>query len=90
MLTWRMRETRSPVSARKIVIPPLGMATSFSMFLLPAFRVPWTRAIGAFLLGAGAFAYPFLLTSHLIRPLLRKRRRRSAGAASSATPGATF
>lgn len=66
VLAWRLRETRNPVSVRKIVIPPLGMAGGFSMFLLPAFRLPWLWAIGAFLLGAGALAYPLLLTSHLV------------------------
>lgn len=67
VLTWRIRETKSPVSTRKIVIPPLGMATGFSMFLAPAFRVPWTWALAAFLLGAVALAYPLLLTTRLVR-----------------------
>lgn len=67
VLTWRIRETKSPVSTRKIVIPPLGMATGFSMFLAPAFRVPWTWALAAFLLGAMALAYPLLLTTRLVR-----------------------
>jgi membrane protein CcdC involved in cytochrome C biogenesis len=39
------------------------MATGFSMFLVPAFRLPWVWPIGAFLFGAGALAYPLLLTS---------------------------
>jgi membrane protein CcdC involved in cytochrome C biogenesis len=52
---------------KKIVIPPMGMATGFSMFLVPAFRVPFTWALGAFLIGALALAYPLLRTSRLIR-----------------------
>jgi membrane protein CcdC involved in cytochrome C biogenesis len=67
VLTWRIREARGPVSLKKIIIPPLGMATGFSMFLVPAFRIPWTWAIGAFLAGAVALAYPLLRTSKLIR-----------------------
>lgn len=67
VLAWRVREGRTAVTLRKIVIPPLGMATGFSMFLVPAFRVPWTWAITAFLVGAVVLAYPLLLTSRLER-----------------------
>lgn len=67
VLVWRVREGRTAVTARKILIPPLGMATGFSMFVMPAFRVPWTWAIIAFLIGAIALAYPLLLTSSLER-----------------------
>jgi membrane protein CcdC involved in cytochrome C biogenesis len=67
VITWRLREVRSAVSLRKIIIPPLGMATGFSMFLVPAFRIPWMWAGGAFLIGALALAYPLLLTTRLIR-----------------------
>lgn len=67
VLTWRVRETRSPVSTKKIIIPPLGMATGFAMFLFPAFRVPWTWALGAFVIGAVALAYPLLRTTRLVR-----------------------
>lgn len=67
VLVWRVREGRTAVTARKILIPPLGMATGFSMFVMPAFRVPWTWAIIAFLIGAIALAYPLLLTSSLQR-----------------------
>src|SRR5437764_10340163 len=52
---------------KKIVIPPMGMATGFSMFLVPAFRVPWTWALGAFLIGVVALAWPLLITSKLVR-----------------------
>ncbi len=67
VLIWRVREGRTAVTARKILFPPLGMATGFSMFVVPAFRVPWTWALGAFLIGAIALAYPLLLTSSLQR-----------------------
>jgi membrane protein CcdC involved in cytochrome C biogenesis len=65
--TWRLREVRTAVSLRKIVIPPLGMATGFCMFLVPAFRIPWAWAGAAFLIGLCALAWPLLLTTRLIR-----------------------
>jgi membrane protein CcdC involved in cytochrome C biogenesis len=64
---WRVQEGRSAVTLRKIVIPPLGMATGFSMFAVPLFRVPLPWALGAFLLGAVVLAYPLLATSKLER-----------------------
>lgn len=67
VLVWRVREGRSAVTARKILMPPLGMATGFSMFLVPAFRVPLIWGLAAFLIGAIALAYPLLLTSSLER-----------------------
>lgn len=67
MLLWRIRETQRAVTERGILIPPLGMSTGFSMFLLPAARVPWTWAIAAFLLGALALSYPLVHSSRLTR-----------------------
>lgn len=67
VIVWRVREGQTAVTLKKIVIPPLGMATGFSMFVVPAFRVPWIWAIGAFLVGAIVLAYPLLLTSRLER-----------------------
>jgi len=64
---WRLREARTAVSLRKIVIPPLGMATGFSMFVVPAFRIPWAWAALAFAIGAVALAWPLLLTTRLER-----------------------
>lgn len=67
VMAWRVGEARSAVSIKKIVIPPLGMATGFSMFIVPAFRVPWLWAALALLIGAVALAFPLLLTSRLVR-----------------------
>jgi membrane protein CcdC involved in cytochrome C biogenesis len=67
VIAWRIREARGAVSVKKIVIPPLGMATGFSMFTVPAFRIPWGWAGMAFLIGAVGLAYPLLLTSRLVR-----------------------
>ncbi len=51
---------------KTIVIPPLGMATGFSMFFVPAFRVPLTWALGAFLIGSLLLSYPLIRTSRLV------------------------
>lgn len=67
VIVWRIREGRTAVTLKKIVIPPLGMATGFSMFVVPAFRVPWAWGAGAFLVGAILLAYPLLKTSRLVR-----------------------
>lgn len=67
VLVWRVREGRTAVTVKKLVMPPVGMATGFSMFLVPMFRVPWTWALAAFLIGAILLAYPLLLTSSLRR-----------------------
>ncbi|HEY1581212.1 MAG TPA: cytochrome c biogenesis protein CcdC [Terracidiphilus sp.] len=65
VIIWRLREARTAVSLRKIIIPPLGMATGFCMFVDSAFRVPWTYALSAFLIGAIVLAWPLLLTTRL-------------------------
>lgn len=67
VLAWRIREGRTPVTVKKVIIPPVGMATGFSMFLVPVFRVPWDWALGAFLIGALVLAYPLIRTSKLTR-----------------------
>ena len=67
ILAWRVREGRTAVTARKLLIPPLGMATGFCMFFVPAFRFPWTWGLGAFLVGAILLAWPLLATSSLRR-----------------------
>ncbi len=65
ILAWRIRETQRPISPRGILLPPLGMSTGLGMFAMPAFRVPWTWALGAFALGALALAYPLIRSSKL-------------------------
>jgi membrane protein CcdC involved in cytochrome C biogenesis len=67
VMAWRIREGRTAVTVRKIIIPPLGMATGFSMFVVPAFRVPLLWAAIAFAIGAVLLAWPLLATSRLIR-----------------------
>ena len=67
MIAWRIRETTTPVSLRKIVGPPLGMSTGFMMFLAPAARVSWAYAGAAFAMGALVLAIPLAHTSQLVR-----------------------
>ena len=67
VITWRFRETRTPVTVRKLLIPPLGMSTGLFMFLVPQTRVPWSWAAAALAVGAGVFAYPLARSSTLTR-----------------------
>ncbi|MHB1683396.1 MAG: CcdC family protein [Bacilli bacterium] len=62
----RLHAARKPTSARKILIPPLGMATGFLMFIVPLMRIPLTYAIIAFLFG-GLFSIPLITTSKMLR-----------------------
>ena len=65
VMAWRIREGRTAVTVRKILIPPMGMATGFCMFFAPQFRMPWMWAAGAFVIGALVLAEPLIRTSHL-------------------------
>ncbi|HUB17478.1 MAG TPA: cytochrome c biogenesis protein CcdC [Acidobacteriaceae bacterium] len=67
VIVWRIREGQTPVTLKKILIPPAGMATGFSMFFVPLFRIPWLWALVAFLIGAVLLAWPLLRTSRLHR-----------------------
>ena len=77
ILVWRVRETRTPVTARKIVIPPLGMATGFSMFVVPEMRVPLLWGLGAFVAGVVLLSPPLIHTSVLTRDGAQILMRRS-------------
>jgi membrane protein CcdC involved in cytochrome C biogenesis len=78
VIAWRFRETLSPVTTRRIVIPPLMMSTGFSLFLAPTWRVSWTWALCAFLVGALVLSPPLARSSTLTRVgddiLLRRSR----------------
>lgn len=65
ILAWRVRETATPVTLPKIVIPPLGMSTGLLMFVRPEARVPWLWALTALAVGALVFAVPLARTSRL-------------------------
>lgn len=53
------------MSLRSLLMPPIGMSTGFSMFAVPAFRIPWTWGAAAFVLGAFVFAYPLVSSPQL-------------------------
>ncbi len=67
LLAWRVRETRRPVSPRSILLPPLGMSSGFSMFLMPDFRISWAWALGALVAGALLLAVPLVRSTRLAR-----------------------
>jgi membrane protein CcdC involved in cytochrome C biogenesis len=67
VIFWRIRETRSAVTLKKILIPPAGMSTGFSMFAVSAFHIPLTWAFLAFVTGATLFAWPLVATTKLSR-----------------------
>jgi len=79
VLVWRFHETRTPVTTRKIVLPPLGMSTGFLMFLVPAMRISWAWAAGAFLVGALVLSVPLARSSTLEREGDAVLMRRSNG-----------
>jgi membrane protein CcdC involved in cytochrome C biogenesis len=67
VMVWRFRETRTPVTVRKIVIPPMGMSTGFFMFVRPEMRIAWPLALAAFLFGALVLSIPLDRSSTLER-----------------------
>ncbi|GIO51123.1 membrane protein [Paenibacillus azoreducens] len=56
----RLKASNKPVTIKKILIPPMGMATGFLMFVAPAVRVPILWALIAFLVGWFLFSYPLI------------------------------
>ncbi|HET8940076.1 MAG TPA: cytochrome c biogenesis protein CcdC [Polyangiales bacterium] len=67
VMAYRVRESTRPITARKIVIPPLAMSTGFGMFAYPPARIPPLWAASAFLCGALILSYPLVKTSKLMR-----------------------
>lgn len=65
VIAWRLKETQRPLTERRIIIPPLGMSTGFSMFLYPPMRVPALWGLGAFLAGAALLAPALIATSKM-------------------------
>jgi membrane protein CcdC involved in cytochrome C biogenesis len=48
----RVKASKRPVSAKKILLPPFFMSTGFMMFLYPPARIPVSEAGEAFIVGA--------------------------------------
>lgn len=47
----RLRNTKKPAVAKKIILPPFFMATGASMFILPMFRPTLPELISSFVMG---------------------------------------
>lgn len=62
IFNFRMKETREPVTTKKIIIPPLAMSTGFLQFVIPAFHITWTEAGEAFIVGV-MFSIFLIMTS---------------------------
>ncbi|MED1663505.1 CcdC family protein [Brevibacillus laterosporus] len=58
----RLRSAKKPVSTRKIIIPPLAMATGFAMFHYPGVTTPISYDFIAFFIGC-LFSIPLILSS---------------------------
>lgn len=67
LIVLRMRAGKRPTSLRKIIIPPLGMATGFVMFAFSQTHIPWFWGLAAFLTGMLIFAFPLIVTTRLER-----------------------
>ncbi|WP_424766694.1 CcdC family protein [Paenibacillus sp. sgz302251] len=67
LMILRLRAGKQPTSLRKIIIPPLGMATGFIMFAFSATHIPWLWGLSAFGTGLLIFAFPLIVTTRLER-----------------------
>lgn len=67
LILLRMRAGKQPATLKKIVIPPLGMATGFIMFAAPVTHIPWLWGFSAFGTGLLLFAFPLIVTTRLER-----------------------
>jgi membrane protein CcdC involved in cytochrome C biogenesis len=63
VLLLRLRSARKPVRELFLLLPPLGMSTGFSMFLIPSMRIPPEWGLAAFAAGATLLSYPLIRTT---------------------------
>lgn len=79
VMAYRVRETTRPVTARKVIIPPLAMSTGFGMFAYPPARIPALWAVTAFALGALVLSYPLVKSSrlHVVGDVVMLKRSRA-------------
>lgn len=61
----RIRAGKRPTTLKKIVIPPLGMATGFIMFAVPVTHIPWLWGLAAFGTGLLIFSFPLIVTTSM-------------------------
>ncbi|GGG74127.1 CcdC family protein [Paenibacillus radicis (ex Gao et al. 2016)] len=67
LIFMRIRAGKQPTSLRKIIIPPMGMATGFIMFAFPFMHIPLLWGLSAFGTGMLIFAFPLIVTTRLER-----------------------
>ncbi|WP_411268105.1 CcdC family protein [Paenibacillus sp. PL91] len=67
LIILRIRAGKQPTNLRKMIIPPLGMATGFMMFAFSATHIPWVWGFSSFLTGLLIFAFPLIVTTRLER-----------------------
>ncbi|MFC4779406.1 CcdC family protein [Paenibacillus sp. GCM10023252] len=67
LIAIRIRAGKKPTTLRKIIIPPLGMATGFIMFAVPMTHIPWLWGLSAFGTGLLIFSFPLIVTTRLER-----------------------
>ncbi|MFD0590474.1 CcdC family protein [Paenibacillus sp. GCM10027627] len=61
----RLRAGKRPTTLKKIVMPPLGMATGFIMFAVPDTHISWLWGLSAFGTGLLLFAFPLIVTTRM-------------------------
>lgn len=67
LILLRIRAGKRPTTLKKIIIPPLGMATGFIMFAAPVTHIHWLWGLSAFGTGMLIFAFPLIVTTRLER-----------------------
>ncbi|WP_223068117.1 CcdC family protein [Paenibacillus caui] len=59
----RLKASSRPVTVKKIVMPPIGMATGALMFVYPPTHIPFWWGLAAFAAGWLFFSYPLIRTT---------------------------
>lgn len=67
LILLRLRAARRPTTLKKIMMPPIGMATGFIMFALPVMHISWLWALSAWGTGVLIFAFPLIVTTRMER-----------------------
>ncbi|BAC13634.1 CcdC family protein [Oceanobacillus iheyensis] len=64
MIFVRMRASKKPATAKKIILPPIFMSTGALMFVLPIFHISWLQVLEALAVGM-IFSIFLIKTSRL-------------------------
>jgi membrane protein CcdC involved in cytochrome C biogenesis len=60
----RFKASSTPVTIKKIIMPPLGMSTGFFMFVAPFTHIPLWWAVISLVIGWFLFSYPLIRSTH--------------------------